>query len=258
MTQRQSQGRVKDKKKVAKCQDEDEQLLTAQGAQGDRSEYYKACIESIDSIRPYFDGRALRRTIRSKSNDGSLWTMPDPTIITLGVKLHAHEYDVLELAAKFAREIAKRDTTWRSVRKIVIHMSFDADPVQSFYLDARKAVLHVFFRDQELFHNVFTSREEYNRYPSAKINALIAIIQYHQAASGRPPLHLNHSQQPDDDETDLNPLEASAWSDFPPSIPMKKPPPTTPDKIIVYIGFPEHNVFLNAVRAPLFISFALY
>lgn len=131
--------------------------------------------------------------------------------------------------------------------------------MQSFYLDARKTVLHVFFRDQELFHQVFTSREQYFDHPSAKINALIAIIEYHQNTSGRPPLRLAHSQQPDVDETALNRFEASVWSDFPlvPSIPFKTPP-TTPDKIIVYIGFPEHNVFINAVRVPPLIRFDLY
>ena len=124
MAHRQSKARIEDKK-IAKDDHADDQLLTAQGAQGDRSEYYKACVESINSIRPYFEHRALRRTIRSRSKqEESVWSNPNPTVLTLALKLHAHEYDVLEIGAQVARENSKKDTTWRSVRNIVIYTSF--------------------------------------------------------------------------------------------------------------------------------------
>lgn len=129
MTQRQSKGRGKDKKKIKKGGNAADNLLTTQGAEQDRSEYYKACLESIDSIRPLFEHRALRRTLQSKTPDKSLWSLSDPIIVTLALKLHPHEYDVLERSAQFARENAKKDPTWRTVSIPVIYMPFGANLV---------------------------------------------------------------------------------------------------------------------------------
>ncbi|KAI0091818.1 P-loop containing nucleoside triphosphate hydrolase protein, partial [Irpex rosettiformis] len=113
---------------------------------------------------------------------------------------------------------------------------------QVFYLDARKAALHNALRDSEKFRYPPTSREEYYKDRSAKIDAIISIIQYHQQESGRPPLKVKSPPEPNSSE--VNTFEPMSWTDFPPH---KLVPPKTDDKIVMFIAFPEHNPFLNAI-----------
>ena len=92
-------------------------VLSSKDANNDESEYSKASYISIDEIRPFFDGRSLRRTLRSKGFENStILNMPDPCEVVVLLALHPHEVEVLELAAEDALENSKTDVRWRSVR----------------------------------------------------------------------------------------------------------------------------------------------
>ncbi|KAI0085377.1 P-loop containing nucleoside triphosphate hydrolase protein, partial [Irpex rosettiformis] len=104
-----------------------------------------------------------------------------------------------------------------------------------FYLDARKCVLHVSFRDSSLFLSPPATLESYENVRSSKIDAVVAIIQHHTKSPNRPPLNMTwedaRSISPTSYELDVSKV------------------PDSPDKIVMYSSFPEHNQFLKACLA---------
>lgn len=118
MAKRRSKAAGKDKQKKTTPEAEltTQEVLSSKDVNDKADAAYKAICESIDQIRPYFDGRSLRRTLRSKGHeDSTVLDMPDPCEHILLLELHTHEMDVLESAAETALENAKTDVRWRSV-----------------------------------------------------------------------------------------------------------------------------------------------
>lgn len=87
------------------------------GVQQENSNLYRVCCKWVPILRErYFDGRSLRRTLDSKDHKGAtIWEMPAPVEQVFKLRLYAHEYDVLELAAEDAKNARKSDATWRQV-----------------------------------------------------------------------------------------------------------------------------------------------
>ena len=107
-------------------------------------------------------------------------------------------------------------------------------------------MLHTTFRDNELFLLSPSTIEEYNELRSAKIDAIVDIIHYHRAERGRPPLTFTPLEMPDD-QGRLNSSAPTHWDELSPNGVVNMDVPSTPDKIVLYIAFPEHNPFLRAV-----------
>lgn len=87
---------------------------------------------------------------------------------------------------------------------------------------------------------------------SSKIDAIIDIVKYHQQAPGRPPLAVKQ-QGAIDNTGRLNTLEPTVW-DSPSQGLINSNTSRTPDKIVLFVIFPEHNPFLKAVSRLLFGS----
>lgn len=118
MARRQSKARAEDRQNAHEDEDRTaEEILHATDAHNDENAYTAATAISIEEIRPYFDGRTLRRTLRSKGfDDSTVLDMPDPCEVIVLLALHPHEVDVLESAAEDALQHSKTDVKWRSVR----------------------------------------------------------------------------------------------------------------------------------------------
>ena len=116
MSRRHSKAAITDRR-AASVEMTMNDILQSSDADRDESEYSKASATSIQEIRPYFDGRSLRRTLCSKGfEDSMILNMPDPCEVVVLLALHPHEVEVLELAAEDALENSKTDVWWRSVR----------------------------------------------------------------------------------------------------------------------------------------------
>ena len=107
-------------------------------------------------------------------------------------------------------------------------------------------MLHTAFRSHITLNSPPTTREEYSSRRSSKIDAIIDIIMYHQAERGSPPLAFTQQSTPDDSGR-LNLPSPTQWDELSPNGITDADAPITPDKIVLYIAFPEHNPFLKAV-----------
>lgn len=123
MGKRRSKAAAKDRQKqTPEAELTTHEVLSSKDANDKEDADYKAICESIQQIRPYFDGRSLRRTLRSKGHaDSTVLNMPDPCEMVLLLDLHPREIDLLETAAEDALENSKTDVKWRSVRRSVSH-----------------------------------------------------------------------------------------------------------------------------------------
>ena len=88
--------------------------------------------------------------------------------------------------------------------------------------------------------------EEYNERRSSKIDAIVDIILYHQAERGRPPLAFTPLETPDA-QGRLNHSSPTQWDEYSADGVVNPDVNPTPDKIVLYIAFPEHNTFLKGV-----------
>ena len=122
MMKRHSKAHSEDRRKVVQGPEmTTEDVLHGKDTDQDESCYTKATAKSIDAIRVYFEGRTLRRTLRSKGHDKStILDMPDPCEVVALLKLHPHEVRVLELAAADALEHSRTDVRRRSVRQFTV------------------------------------------------------------------------------------------------------------------------------------------
>lgn len=120
--------------------------------------------------------------------------------------------------------------------------------LQFFHLDARKAVFHIFFCDSKLFSHPPATVEDYMTSRSSKIDAIVDIVKYHKQAPGRLPLAVK--QQPaTDDPGRLNTFESTVWDNLSSHSLTHS---DSPDKIVLFVVFPEHSPFLKAVSQSLF------
>ena len=91
---------------------------------------------------------------------------------------------------------------------------------------------------------------------SSKIDAIIDIVKHHQKAPGQPPLSVK--QEPaTNDPGRLNTFVPTAWDSLSPGGLTNPDAPRTPDKIVLFVIFPEHNPFLKAVSQISFINIHL-
>lgn len=97
--------------------------------------------------------------------------------------------------------------------------------------------------------------QEYLQVPSAKIDAIIAIIQHHQLGPDRAPLNAVAREPLASPPNTFTPTTWQEVVDAPTSGSSltEMTPSMIPDKIVLFIAFPEHNEYIKAVRVFLFL-----
>ncbi|EMD31654.1 hypothetical protein CERSUDRAFT_127231 [Gelatoporia subvermispora B] len=175
------------------------------------SSYRQVSTEWIERIRSKFSGSVIRRTVDSLDWAGRPISGLEPyTEHTLMLDLCEHERKNLEqLADALLAESREKVHRVREGR--------------SFYLSIRRALTHPGCNPGHGHKNA-QSLEEWDKYPSAKLIALIQVLFHHLASDGAPPLRSRAG----------NILESTE------SGPDVHPPGAGPDKIVVYIAFPSN------------------
>jgi hypothetical protein len=98
-------------------EDVEQQLHTGENASVDTEQYLKVCLEFIERLRVIFSGKALRRTINSRDNTGTvLWSLPPYVDIVLRLRLSPREMAVIRQQASAASNKENQEVFgWREV-----------------------------------------------------------------------------------------------------------------------------------------------
>jgi hypothetical protein len=120
--------------------------------------------------------------------------------------------------------------------------------VQNFYLDIRKSLLHPSCVVEKGNRKTVLPYDEYKLKPSAKLDALVEILQHHLATDGAPPKRPSRQMQ--------EPVSvAQSFQQQQQQPPEPQAQTELPDKIIIYSYFPSAFDLIQMVSdRPIFES----